>query len=587
VQTSDVDGSYSLTATDVPAGDHEVTATETVRGTESAHSPARTVHVDRTAPAPATVSGTTPTSPASSRTPAVRGTAEPSATVDVYGAAQCTGPVIGTGTGSRFPAGITASVPANTASTLSVRQTDLAGNAGPCSSELSYVHDSVPPAAPVLGGQTPSGTVAQTSATITFSLAEPGTAQCRLDGGAFAGCSSPTTYASLGAGAHTVDVRLIDVAGNIGPVASRTWTVDTTGPTAALADTQATALATTTPSFAFQLSEPGTARCALLPVQPSLVPCTSPATFGTLANGSYTLQVQGTDLAGNAGPVASIPVTVDTVAPPVAILAGPTGPVSGAISAFTFASTDPTATFACGIAPDGAPVPALSPCTSPAQTPTLPTGTFRFFVRSTDAAGNVTLTSRRLVVDRTAPARPAGVVARTVSRSSIALRWRPVGDSTAVVYRVFRDGARTATTVVRGTSWTDVRLRPGVGHSYRVVAVDAAGNSSTAATVLGVTAGDTVRPRVTVAPRVSFGQRVQGRATVTVRWNASDAGLVAAFTLWQRSGSGAWHRVALPTATARSVTLHPAAGTYTFRVQATDVAGNRSPVVTGSRVSVR
>jgi len=517
----------------------------------------------------------------------VSGVSESGATVKVYGAAQCAGAVLATGTTSGFAAGIRTTVAANSATALSVRQTDLAGNAAPCSTTLGYVHDAVPPPAPAFGGQTPSGAVSATTATVSFTDAEPGAFQCRLDAAAFAGCASPVTYAGLSAGAHTVDVRVIDPAGNVSPIASRTWTVDTVGPTAALADATVTAFATTTPSFAFRLSEAGTARCALLPVAPTLAPCPNPVSFGPLANGAYTLQVQGTDAAGNVGPVASIPVTVDTVPPPVAILGGPSGPTAAASPVFTFDSADPTATFACGVAPDGAAVPALSPCTSPARTPSLPTGTFRFFVRSTDAAGNVTLTSRLLVVDRTVPAAPKGGVARPVSRSAIALRWRPVGDSTRVVYRVFRDGARTATATVAGTTWTDRGLRPGIGHRYRIVAVDAAGNSSVAATVLGVTSGDGVRPRVTVAPRVSFGPRVRGRATVTVRWSASDAGGVGSYALWQRAGRGRWQPVALGTPVARSVTLHLARGSYTFRVRATDVAGNRSPVVTGAPVSVR
>jgi hypothetical protein len=48
--------------------------------------------------------------------------------------------------------------------------------------------------------------------------------QCRLDGAAFAACSSPTTYAGLAAGSHTFAVRAIDAAGNVDPTpATHTW----------------------------------------------------------------------------------------------------------------------------------------------------------------------------------------------------------------------------------------------------------------------------------------------------------------------------------------------------------------------------
>ena len=41
------------------------------------------------------------------------------------------------------------------------------------------------------------------------------TFQCRLDGAAFAACTSPKTYADPGAGSHTFEVRAVDQAGNV------------------------------------------------------------------------------------------------------------------------------------------------------------------------------------------------------------------------------------------------------------------------------------------------------------------------------------------------------------------------------------
>jgi hypothetical protein len=81
-------------------------------------------------------------------------------------------------------------------------------------------------------------TVALNSATVSFSSPDADVArfECSLDGGAFGACTSPTQYTGLTVGNHTVTVRAIDKLGNVGAVASRTFTIlkpvvpDTKGP---------------------------------------------------------------------------------------------------------------------------------------------------------------------------------------------------------------------------------------------------------------------------------------------------------------------------------------------------------------------
>jgi hypothetical protein len=73
----------------------------------------------------------------------------------------------------------------------------------------------------------PTGTTTDNTPTFTFSASESGsTFQCRLDSGAWAGCTSPWTTSAVTDGMHAIAVRAIDPAGNIDATpASQSFTV--------------------------------------------------------------------------------------------------------------------------------------------------------------------------------------------------------------------------------------------------------------------------------------------------------------------------------------------------------------------------
>jgi hypothetical protein len=90
------------------------------------------------------------------------------------------------------------------------------------SASLAYTVDNAAPSAAIS-----SVDVSGATASVSFSSPDSDIKgfECSLDGGAFAACASPKAFTGLAAGAHTVVVRPIDKAGNVGPTVSRAFSI--------------------------------------------------------------------------------------------------------------------------------------------------------------------------------------------------------------------------------------------------------------------------------------------------------------------------------------------------------------------------
>ena len=132
---------------------------------------------------------------------------------------------------------------------------------------------------------------------------------------------------------------------------------------------------------------------------------------------------------------------------------------------------------------------------------------YTYTVRALDAAGNLGDASTAVAVttpDVTSPSTPGALTARaSADGTSVELDWQPATDDVGVAgYLVSRDGTTLAT--ASGTSYTDVTVTQGSTYGYTVVALDAAGNASGAATVqASVPVLPTQQPSVSPSPSPS------------------------------------------------------------------------------------
>jgi hypothetical protein len=137
------------------------------------------------------------------------------------------------------------------------------------------------------------------ASTSVYSLAssEPGTYQCRWDGGAWNACPQTGSFPALLDGGHTLEATAVDAAGNVDPsAAQRNFTLDTVAPDTRFGSVPARVVAGLPATFTFHAGEPGvTFRCV---IDGQARPCESPLVL-ILNAGRHRLEVVATDRAGN------------------------------------------------------------------------------------------------------------------------------------------------------------------------------------------------------------------------------------------------------------------------------------------------
>ena len=312
--------------------------------------------------------------------------------------------------------------------------------------------------------------------------------ECSLDGGAFATCTAPTTFSGLSDGAHTMQVRARDNAGNVDPTAAAyAWTIDTTPPPAPVVLTPANGatVTTTTPTIAGSAEANSS---VVVYIDGSSAGTTSADASGNwnfvpaaLAAGAHTTRARASDIAGNTSVDSntnSFTILIDTSAPDTVIVSGPASLSNSGNANFDFSGSDDVGVtgFECSL--DGG---AFVACSDPASFSGLADGAHTLQVRARDDVGNVdpTPASYAWTVDTTPP--PAPVItspanAATITTTTPTLTGTAEPNSSVAV---FIDGAPAGTTAADASGqWSFISAALAVGvHSTHATATDAAGNT--------------------------------------------------------------------------------------------------------------
>ncbi|MBD3916746.1 Ig-like domain repeat protein [Nocardioides hwasunensis] len=172
------------------------------------------------------------------------------------------------------------------------------------------------------------------------------------------------TFGDLVDGEYTLDIRAVDAAGNTGPMTSRSFTVDTVAPVSRVVGANSGTVVGSSVSFQFVTDDEAAGtelQCRLLAqgdTTTQFAPCTSgQASYGALADGTYTFEVRAVDAAGNVGPVVRRSFVVNVGRPTItAKLSSAKAPTSSG-----WYRTPVTIEYTC----DGAGSALVAPCPAP------------------------------------------------------------------------------------------------------------------------------------------------------------------------------------------------------------------------------
>lgn len=412
--------------------------------------------------------------------------------------------------------------------------------------------DTDPPETTIDSG--PGSPTNQTSVTFEFSSDEQGsTFQCRLDGGAYADCSSPHDVSAAAEGSHVFEVYAIDGNDNADESpAMHTWVVDTTAPEITISTGPSNPTSSSNADFTFTTNEDAAVECRL--DSGSYSDCTSPNGYTGVSDGAHSFWVRATDLAGNTAEQ-SYDWTVDQDAPSIMITDGPDQPTNSTSASFTF-SAEAGTTVACRL--DNGGFGSCDSMSTHSYTNLAANTDHTFYVRATDMANNSATAQYSWTIDTqppivtilTYPANPTASASAAFTFSS----------NETATFDCSLDSTTNYTACDTNGSHSYASVAVNTAHTFRARATDAAGNAGVGNYVWLV---DQLPPNTTINQAPSDPYPVD---YADFSFSSNDASA----TYECRINGGPWTDCSSPV----SYSGLGYANNHTFAVRATDALGN-------------
>jgi hypothetical protein len=359
--------------------------------------------------------------------------------------------------------------------TFQVRARDAVGNLDATPASVTWVVDTAVPDTVKLTG--PAALVNVAVASFTFNSPDnTATFEVSLDNGAFATATSPYSTAALADGAHRVQIRARDAAGNVDATPVDTnWTVDLTAPDTVISSAPSGVITTTSGTLS-ATSPDATATFEVSLDGGAYAVRSIPLTVTGLSDGPHEWRVRARDTAGNVDATPSIAqFTVDTKSPETAFSSTPQALTNSLSASFTLTSDDVSATFEASI--DGGAYGAVA---TTFQLTSLAVGTHSVSARARDPQGHVDATPATFNwrIDTTPPTERMQFPPAVSYTSAGTITVRGTAQDAYGVASVKVNGV-SATSATNFNSWTAVVPIQAGENQLEVTVRDAAGNETT------------------------------------------------------------------------------------------------------------